>query len=46
MKSLSGGNDGVELEIGQFFPPLEFLDEGQGLFTELGRFPRKSHSRS
>jgi hypothetical protein len=27
-KTFSGGNDGAELEIGQFLPPVELLDEG------------------
>jgi hypothetical protein len=38
-------NDDVDLEIGQFLPPVELLDEVQGLFTELGNFRMKSNSR-
>jgi hypothetical protein len=42
---LSGGNDSLELEIGQFFPSVELVDEVSRLFTELGSFRRKSYSR-
>jgi hypothetical protein len=45
MKLLFVSNDGVKLEIGNFLLPVEFLDEGHGLLTELGNFRRKSDSR-
>jgi hypothetical protein len=45
MKLLSADHNGVELEIGQFFPPVEYLDEGKGLFREPSTFRRKDHSR-
>jgi hypothetical protein len=45
MKLLSVSNDGVQPEIGQFLPPVELLDEGESLCTELGSFRMMSHSR-
>jgi hypothetical protein len=45
MKFLSVSIDSEELEMGQGLPPVELLDDGSKVFTELERFRRKSHSR-
>jgi hypothetical protein len=45
MMLLSVCNGDLKMEIGQFHSPVEFLDEGRDVFTELGSVWRKSDSR-